>query len=236
MYGLTSASMIVVIARSYSRYSGNTSHDSETNASGMSALSCSPTRRSCSGLAYECSRQTPMQSTPQRRNVPTAAATSSSVERRDLAALVIDAAAHLDHTLERDDPLGLDPEVRVAVAVGNRLARDLQHVPEAAGDDQPQASEATLEHGVGRRRRAVHDGRDLVQGEPALRRDLAHPVHEPGRGVVGGGRRLGHDRRARPLVDGDDVGERAARVDRDAVQATPARSAGGWRSGSAAPA
>jgi hypothetical protein len=43
--------MTVVLVRSYSRISGSTSTDSDTNAPGSAARSISPARRSWAGLA-----------------------------------------------------------------------------------------------------------------------------------------------------------------------------------------
>ena len=48
----------VVIARSYSRYSGSTTDESETKLSGSARASSSPTRLLVRGLAYACRRQT----------------------------------------------------------------------------------------------------------------------------------------------------------------------------------
>ena len=46
MCGFTNASTSVVTARSYSRYSGSTSHDSDTAQPGYSVAKISRTRRS----------------------------------------------------------------------------------------------------------------------------------------------------------------------------------------------
>ncbi len=49
--GFTAASTSVVIARSYSRYSGSTSAEMETTAPGSARSNRSRTRSSCAGLA-----------------------------------------------------------------------------------------------------------------------------------------------------------------------------------------
>jgi hypothetical protein len=51
MCGFTNASTSVVTVRSYSRYSGRTSLESDTVSSGYSSRKISSTRRSWEGLA-----------------------------------------------------------------------------------------------------------------------------------------------------------------------------------------
>ncbi len=51
MCGLTKASTKVVTARSYSRYSGSTSQDKDSVASGYSCITISAARRSWASLA-----------------------------------------------------------------------------------------------------------------------------------------------------------------------------------------
>ena len=64
MCGFTNASTSVVIARSYSRYSGSTSHESDTAHPGYSSRNSSRTRRSWRSFAYEWMRHTPTARTP----------------------------------------------------------------------------------------------------------------------------------------------------------------------------
>ena len=77
------------------------------------------------------------------------------VDRLDLGTVIAEPAGHFADEMKRHQPLRLHPEERVAVAVGHRLAGDLDHVAEAAGDDQAEAVELVLEHGIGRDGRAV---------------------------------------------------------------------------------
>ena len=91
-------------------------------------------------------------------------------------------------------PLGLHPEIGIAVAFGHRLAGDLQDVPEARGDDQAERVDLALQQRVGRDRRAVRDAGDAVRRRAdLLAGSRARRAPEPMR-------RIG--RRARHLGDG----------------------------------
>ena len=65
---------------------------------------------------------------------------------------------------ERHDAFGLHPEIGIAVTFGHRLARDLQDVAKACGDDQPEPADLALQQRVGGNRRAVRQADDAVGG------------------------------------------------------------------------
>jgi hypothetical protein len=129
---------------------------------------------------------------------------------------VVEAAAHGPHQVGRDDPRGLDPEVAVAVAVGHRLAGDLEHRLVALGGDEADPVELALEQLVGGDRRPVADGGDRLAGQAEHAQHLADAGEEALGGVGGGGRRLGGGGLPGLLVHRDDVGERPPGVDADA--------------------
>ena len=108
---------------------------------------------------YACRKQTPTQATPCSRNQRATSRAPASSKPVTGGAGMVDALLDLPDQMERDDPLGLDPEVRVAVTVRDALAADLQHGAEALGRDQAEAAEVVLEQRVGGDRRAVGDVR-----------------------------------------------------------------------------
>ncbi len=120
---------------------------------------------------------------------------------------------NLAHQVERHDAVGLHPEIGVAVAARHRLPRDLQHMAEALGCDEAQPREALLEERVGGHRRAVRHGGDGGAAHQA--QDLADAVEHADGGIARSRGRLGRENLAGGLVDRDDVGEGAARVDAD---------------------
>jgi hypothetical protein len=105
-------------------------------------------------------------------------------------------------------------------------------VAEALGGDETRPREPLLEQRVGGHRGAVADADD---GGPGLRHrrgrrgltnqphDLADSVEHADRGVVWRRRCLGGEDLAGGLVDGHDVGERAAGIDADPKAANPRR-------------
>ena len=118
------------------------------------------------------------------------------------------------------DPVGLDPEVGVAVAVRHRLAGDLKHRLVAGVGDEAEPLDVALQQLVGRHRGAVADRGDRVAPVVELA-ETHHPEHlldarhEPVGGIGRRRRRLGGDQLTAVLVEGDDVGEGAAGVDPD---------------------
>jgi hypothetical protein len=139
------------------------------------------------------------------------------VERAQHLAPEAQPLVDLHHPLEGDDPIGLHPGVRVAVAGRYALARDLQDVAEPAGDDQSEARELLLEQSVRRDRGPVRHADDRPIGRPQAGpgEHLSDPLRESERGVVGRARGLDAPDVTGRLVDRDDVGERPAGIDAD---------------------
>ncbi len=136
------------------------------------------------------------------------------IERPQLFAAIIEPAADLANVAERDDAVRLDPKIGVAVALGDRLAGDLQDMPEAFGDDQAEAFDPALQQRIGGDRGAVGETGEIVKRRVA--KDRAHAADEADGRV---GRRacdFGHAHRAGHRIDAHDVGEGAAGVDADA--------------------
>ena len=115
------------------------------------------------------------------------------------------------HEMQGNEARRFDPEERIAVAVGNRLARDLDDVAEPRGHEQAEALEAVLQNGVGRRRGAVEH---LAQHRSVSPGHVPNTVEETATGIVGRARGLDGNLRAGVLIDGNDVGEGPASVDR----------------------
>ena len=213
---MAKASTRVVTVRSYSRYSGHTSEESDTCASGCSRSSSVPHPLLVHriGVAVE-------EAHADRREA-FLSAPAGHLDRRRLVELpqdlapVAHALGNLAHSLDRHDPLRLHPEVGVPVALGDALPRDLENVPEPLGRHQPEAVEPLLEERVGGDRRPVRDRRHCARRRAGEAEDLPDPLQHGERRVVGGGRGLGGEDLARRLVHRDDVGERAAGVDADA--------------------
>jgi hypothetical protein len=137
------------------------------------------------------------------------------VERADLAAVDGEPAPDRPDPVGRHDPGRLHPEIAVAVAVRNGLAGDLEHVLVALGGDEAEVLDLPLEQLVGRNRRAVADGADGVATLAEGLEDLLDTGEESFGRVARRGGRLRRCELSGPFVDGDDVGERAPRVDAD---------------------
>ena len=92
--GLTKASAIVVLARSYSRQTGDTSWESEIVASGLTARTYSAIRFSWSGNRYEKRQQTATTggSSPACSSHSRIGSRVGLVQRLDLATVLVDAA------------------------------------------------------------------------------------------------------------------------------------------------
>jgi hypothetical protein len=82
--------------------------------------------------------------------------------------------------VQRHDPVGLHPEVGVAVAVRHALAPDLEQVPETGGGEEAEPRHLALEERIGGHGRAVEDGRYARPG-PAGRRQALLGTGEKGR-------------------------------------------------------
>ena len=137
------------------------------------------------------------------------------VDRLDLAAVEAEPPGNLANEMKRHQPLRLHPEERVAVTVRHRLARDLDHVAEAARHQKAEPGELVLEDGIGGDGRAVQEHahvfrRPLEDGE-----NLFDAVEQSEAGVGRCRRRLHRGHLAGRLVDGDHIRERSASVDGD---------------------
>ena len=138
------------------------------------------------------------------------------VEGADLVALEVEPAPDRLDVVGRHDAGGLDPEVGVAVAVGDGLAGDLEDELVALRRDEAERLDLALEELVRRDGRAVRDGADVVTARVHEVEDLADAGEEAVGGVARCRGRLRRDELARVLVERDDVGERATGVDADA--------------------
>ena len=146
------------------------------------------------------------------------------VEGPHLGAGEVQPALDAAHQVARHDPVGLDPEVGVPVAVRHALAGDLEHRLVAGRGDVAERVDLALEQLVGRDRRAVRD-----RGHVVVRRPVEEAEHllDPGEEAVGRvarrRRRLGRHRPTGGAVEGHHVGEGAAGVDADPDRADGAR-------------
>jgi hypothetical protein len=104
------------------------------------------------------------------------------VQRLQHLAAEVEPLGDLAHLVQRHDALGLDPEVGISVALGDALARDLEQVAEAAGDDQAQAGQGALfgQQGVGGHGGAVRDGAHVAGREAGRVGALADAGQEAG--------------------------------------------------------
>src|SRR5215831_8781604 len=135
MCGLTNASTSVVTARSYSRYSGNTSHDNDSTAS-VRGIGVGMHQANADGAQALAPKELG------------GGVRACLVERPQFLTLVIEASADLTHEAQRHDALRLHPEIGVAVALRHRLAGDFQDVAEALGDDQAEGVDLALQQRV----------------------------------------------------------------------------------------
>ena len=140
------------------------------------------------------------------------------VERCDLVALVVGALGDAEAQVARDERLG-----RLQAVVVRRLARALaqgERVAEALGAEEARGRAAAGQERVRGDGRAVHDqldlGQELGERAPGADRDLLEAGDEAERRVAGGRARLVDE--PRPVgAEHEEVGERPADVDADAV-------------------
>ena len=137
------------------------------------------------------------------------------IERAELLAEEVEAAADFAHVAQRHDALRLHPEIGIAVALRHGLAGDFQDMAETVGDDQAESGDLALQQRIGRDRRAVRQHRQIVDAGAPLAEDGMNAAHQSDRGVRRRRRNLGHAHRAGPVVDTDDVGKGAAGIDAD---------------------
>ena len=146
---------------------------------------------------------------------PRRGARASFVERAQLAAEEIEPAADLAHVAQRHDALRLHPEIRIAVALGHRLAGDFQDVAEAFGDDEAEPGDLSLQQRIGCDRRAVRKPGEVIQRGAAGIENGLDAANETDGGIGRGAGDLGDAHLARGAIDADDIGEGAAGVDAD---------------------
>ena len=134
------------------------------------------------------------------------------VERRQHAAVRGHALGHGEAQLARNERRGLD-QIEV-VLIEAALVGDREHVAKTCGRDQGGERALALDHGVGGKRRAVDHEADVAGAQPGR---LEHLVDRLQDGPLRGDGRRQH-LGGGPAIAGldDDVGERAANVDREA--------------------
>jgi hypothetical protein len=118
--------------------------------------------------------------------------------------------------MERHQALRLHPEEGVAVSVRDRLARNLNHVAEAAGHEQPEAGELVLQHCIGGNSRSVQHHPDIFRRPAEHLQNLVNTVEESDARVGRRGGGLDRGDLAGRLFNGDHIGESATRVDGNA--------------------
>ena len=137
------------------------------------------------------------------------------VEGADLVAVEREPATNGADAVRGHDAIGLDPEVGVAVAVGYRLARDLEYVLVALGGDEPQVLHLAFEQLVGSDSGAVADGAERIAGYAELAQYLVDAGQESLGRITRRRRSLGGHHGSGLLVHCHDVGECATGVDTD---------------------
>ncbi len=162
-----------------------------------------------------------MRQTPTARDAAVAEearrfANACLVERPKFVAAEIQPAADFAHQSQRHDPLGLHPEIGIAVALGHGLPGDLENMAEACGDDEAERIDPALQQRVGRNRRAVGEPRHVGDAGPHVGENLMHAANEADRGVRRRRRDLGDTHCAGAGINRHDVGECAAGIDADA--------------------
>jgi len=150
------------------------------------------------------------------------------VERTQFVAAEIEPAAGLAHMLQRHEAVGLHPEIGIAVSLGHRLPRDLENVPEARVDQQPERGDLALQQRVGRDRGAVGEADHAVGACASGRQNPGDALHQADRRIGGRARHLGDGGGPGDDVDRNDIGECSAGIDTDA-EARRRRGAGHGR-------
>ena len=145
------------------------------------------------------------------------------VERHQNRAVAArDAAGHRLAVAPRHQLVLLPRQVELqAEVVGTLVARDVQHVAEPLGGDQPAACAVVLQDDVGGDGGAVHEIVDVAGPDPRLAAQLGKALDRAERGIAHRGRHLVQRDRAAFVVDQHEVDVRAADVDPDALH--PAR-------------
>ena len=123
---------------------------------------------------------------PWRRNQRADRAGAVLVERPHLGAGEVEPAADSPDEVAGHDPVGLHPEVGVAVAVRHGLPGDLEHRLVALGGDVAEPVDLALEQLVGRDRGAVADRVDRGAAPAPIRPStFSMPAMKPSAGLDG---------------------------------------------------
>ena len=110
--------------------------------------------------------------------------------------------------------------------VGLLVAGDVQEVAKALGRDQADLGALVLDGDVGRDGGAVQHQVHRLEADPGLAAERVHAGHHRPRRIVRRGRHLVERDRACRLVDQNQVRERAADIDPDALHGSPPASPG----------
>ena len=188
--GITAAFTAAVLARRYSRNSGHTSDETDSQASGH--LLAHDRRRGALVRGVEIGVQ---EADDHRLHAlgPQAAhrrAHLADVERLEHVALGVEPLADLEAPPPRHQGRRL-LEVHV-VEPGADLAADLQHVAEAARHEHAHARGLALDDGVGRHRGGVHHRGHVAAAGPAFREAALERGHEAVGRVLRRGGHLDH--------------------------------------------
>ena len=137
------------------------------------------------------------------------------VQRAHHGPSMIEPFGDLPDERQRHDPIRLDPEIRIAVALRDALPCDFQHVTKARRDDQAQRAEAVFQHRVGGDRGSVTERGYVRRLRAHYFADRRHPLNQRMGRMVGRARHLGGGDGSARAIKRDDVGERTAGVDAD---------------------
>ena len=143
-------------ARRYSRRPGSARATGSPARPADAPPAAAPTRRSCTGLTTDHSRQTATASTPRSRNRPAIATTAASSSGRTTAPAESIALGHLEGQRPRDIGLGIgDGEVE---RLGTPALADDEDVGMAFGGEERRPGRAAGQDGVDGPGRAVDEG------------------------------------------------------------------------------
>ena len=169
--GPTKALRQTVEKRSYSRYCGKTSDETERNASGNSSRTISATRCSCSGFRNEKRKQTATDSTPASFSFLTCSRARLLVERDQYRPVLRDPLGNRQPVAAPDDRIALPGEILVVREVeGLLVAGDVEDVAVALGRDHPDLRAVVLDHDVRGDRRPVEHLVELVGWDAGAQR------------------------------------------------------------------
>ena len=120
-----------------------------------------------------------------------------------------------EHAIARDE--GRGTRCQEIEHVGGAQARELQHVAEALGDEQPELQTLALEDGVDADGGAVREVGDVGRPDAIAAADLPHAFEDFLARAIGAGENLQGVDRAIGLVQDRKVGERSADINAYAI-------------------